>query len=88
MLGIFGFVPAYDDYFCKSFRKITNGKCCFRSFNKESLKNIKIFYDCNNITIDKLSKKMSTYDFISGEKTDIEYPKAKIIDMYGFTLSL
>jgi hypothetical protein len=88
MLGIFGFVPAYDEYFCESFRKITKGKCGFRSFNKDSLKIIKDFYNYNNISINKLSNEIFTNDFISGNKTNIKYPKAKIIDMYGFTLSL
>jgi hypothetical protein len=87
MLGVFGFVPAYDKYFCESFRKISNGKCGFRSFNTESLKLIKEFYDANNDSIDKLSNGNFTYDFISGNKTNIKYKKAKIIDMYGFTMS-
>jgi hypothetical protein len=88
MLGVFGFVPAYDEYFCESFRKITKSKCGFRSFNKESLNIIKDFYNCNNVSINKLSNETFTNDFISGNKTSIKYPKAKIIDMYGFTLSL
>jgi len=87
MLGIFGFVPAYDEYFCKSFRIIANGKCGFRSFNKESLNIIKEFYDLNKNPINKLSNKIFTYDFITGKRTNINYPKAKIIDMYGFIYS-
>jgi hypothetical protein len=88
MLGIFGFVPAYDEYFCQSFRTITNGKCGFRSFNKESLKMIKCFFDSNENSINKLSNETFTYDFITGNKTIIKYPKAKIIDMYGFSKGL
>jgi hypothetical protein len=87
MLGIFGFVPAYDEYFCKSFRIIANGKCGFRSFNKESLNIIKEFYDLNKNPINKLSNKIFIYDFITGKRTNINYPKAKIIDMYGFIYS-
>jgi len=87
MLGIFGFVPAYDDYFCQSFRKIASGKCGFRVFNKNSLKIVKQFYDFNKNSIDKLSNETFTYDFITGNKTNIKYPKAKIIDMYGFMFS-
>jgi hypothetical protein len=86
MLGIFGFVPAYDDYFCESFRKITNSECGFRAFNKESLKMIEKFYICNKEVINRLSNKRLTYDFVSGKETKINYPKAKIIDMYGFSL--
>jgi hypothetical protein len=87
MLGIFGSVPAYDSNFCEGFRKISNGECGFRSFNKKSLETIKQFYDTNKTSIDRLSNETYTYDFSSGEKTSIKYPKAKIIDMYGFALA-
>jgi hypothetical protein len=89
MLGIFGFVPAYDTNFCDSFKEIAREageKCRFTAFNKESLEFIKKFYNDNKDVIDKLSKKTVTYDFLSGEKTKIHYTKAKIIDMYGFML--
>ena len=88
MLGVFGFVPAYDDYFCKSFREISDGRCGFRKFNKKSLNVIKKFYDTNNKKINELANRTFTFDFISGNKTNIKYPKAKIIDMYGFSLSI
>jgi hypothetical protein len=88
MLGIFGFVPAYDEYFCRSFRTLTNRKCGFSSFNKESLKMIKCFFDSNEDSINKISNETFTYDFITGNKTKIKYPKAKIIDMYGFSNGL
>ncbi|MDR2923493.1 MAG: hypothetical protein LBU85_09160 [Treponema sp.] len=87
MLGIFGFVPAYDNYFCKTFKEIAKEKCNFYSFNKTSLKIIKEFYDYNENAINKLSNKIFTYDFLTGKSTNIKYPKAKIIDMYGFAYS-
>ena len=90
MLGVFGFVPAYDQYFCDTFRKIsgTNKKCRFRSFDKESLNIVKDFYDDNKEKVDNVSDNTYTYDFLSGEKTKLKYPKAKIIDMYGFSYGL
>jgi len=88
ILGIFGAVPAYDDFFRKSFKTISNSRCGFTKFNKKSLSIIKEFYDFNKTIIDKMSNETFTYDFISGEKTNINYPKVKIIDMYGFTLSM
>jgi len=88
MLGIFGFVPAYDEYFCKTFRKIANEKCRFRRFNQESLKLINEFFIQNKDSINNLSNKTYTLDLKTGNKTNLNYPKAKIIDMYGFTLSL
>lgn len=88
LLGVFGFVPAFDNYFCNSFREIFEGQCGFRKVNTKSLTFIKHFYDTNRVTIDRLSNEIFTTDFKTGQKTDINYPKAKIIDMYGFSVGL
>ena len=40
------------------------------------------------MTIEKLANETLTTDIITGEKTNITYPKAKIIDMFGFTNGL
>lgn len=85
LLGVFGFIPAFDNNFCNSFRAISNGQCGFRSVNTKSLLVIKSFYESNKLAIDKLSAETFTTDFITGEKTTVNYPKAKIIDMYGFS---
>lgn len=86
LLGVFGFIPAFDNYFCSSFREISAGQCGFRSVNIKSLSLIKSFYESNKETIDKLSDETYTKDFITEQKTTVHYPKAKIIDMYGFQL--
>jgi hypothetical protein len=86
LLGVFGFVPAFDNYFCNTFRVISNGQCGFRNVSPKSLIFIKRFYEANQQTIDKLSKQAFTTDFETGNKTELNYPKAKIIDMYGFTV--
>ncbi len=90
LLGVFGFVPAFDQYFCYTFRKIYKEQenCAFTSFNQKSLNCIKDFYDKNKIEIDRLSAKTYTLDFETGEKTKLNYTKAKIIDMYGFNYGL
>ncbi len=85
LLGVFGFIPAFDNYFCNSFRDIFDGQCGFRRVNSTSLTCIKQFYETNKTIIDNLSEKTFTTDFLTGQKTKINYPKAKIIDMYGFT---
>ena len=85
LLGVFGFIPAFDNYFCNSFRAISGGQCGFRKVNVKSLSFIKTFYESNKTTIDKLSAETFTTDFMTGKKTTINYPKVKIIDMYGFT---
>ncbi|NCA84767.1 MAG: hypothetical protein EOM83_04245 [Clostridia bacterium] len=85
LLGVFGFVPAFDNFFCNSFRAISGGQCGFRKVNVKSLSFIKAFYESNKTTIDRLSVETFTTDFLTGQKTTLNYPKAKIIDMYGFT---
>ncbi len=87
MLGVFGCVPAYDTYFTKTFKSLSNNECSFSSFNKKSLEYIYEFYIQNQEDIDKLSKKIKTLYFVEEKKTEIMYPKAKIIDMYGFNSS-
>lgn len=88
MLGVFGFIPAFDNYFGNTFREIFNRECGFRSINKKSLNCIKEFYDSNREEIDDISNKIYLTDFSTGQKTNICYTKAKIIDMYGFTQGL
>jgi len=84
LLGVFGFVPAFDKYFRETFRSISNGQCGFNRLNTNSLSVIKSFYEANRTSIDNLSKQTFTTNFLTGEKTKINYPKAKIVDMYGF----
>lgn len=74
MLGVFANIPAFDQYFRKSFE--------LNSVNKGSLLNIKNFYDANKDAFD--SFKIYTFDFLTSKQTDIIYSKAKLIDMYGF----
>ncbi|MDD2257147.1 MAG: hypothetical protein PHQ26_02465 [Bacteroidales bacterium] len=85
LLGVFGFIPAFDNNFCDSFRTIYSGQCGFRKVNEKSLAFIRRFYESNKTTIDKLSSETFTTDFMTGQKTTLHYPKSKIIDMYGFT---
>jgi len=88
MLGVFGFIPAFDNFFCNTFRSLYKGKCGFRRVNSNSLNRIKDFYDENREVINKFSNEIFTIDFKTGLKTKIKYPKAKIIDMYGFTVGV
>ena len=90
LLGVFGFVPAFDNYFCDNFRIIAGDakkKCRFRNLDEDSLTVIKDFYKSNKESIDDISKHTFTKDF-NGQETKINYPKAKIIDMYGFAARL
>ena len=88
LLGVFGFIPAFDQFFCNSFREIFNRQCGFRVVNKNSLTCIMDFYNANKGTIDILANDTLTTDFVTGKKTNLMYTKAKIIDMYGFTKGL
>ncbi|WAC12557.1 DUF7662 domain-containing protein [Dyadobacter pollutisoli] len=87
LLGVFGFIPAFDQYFQNTFKGIyKDERCSFSKVDVRSLSCIKHFYELNKTEIDQLSSSIYTTDFSTGEKTHICYPKAKIIDMYGFSL--
>jgi hypothetical protein len=98
LLGVFGFIPAYDSNFCYTFSHLEEDDEKYRikivsSYSdtfydklKKSLNTIKTFYDDNSDIINE--QKIYTIDFKTGEKTEILYPKAKIIDMYGFAKGL
>lgn len=90
MLGIFGNVPAFDQYFSNTFRilAIETNKCGFRSFNQRSLTNIRKFYEANKESINKLHNDINTIEFHTGKSSGNKYTIAKIIDMYGFAKSI
>lgn len=93
MLGVFANVPAYDQYFKKFLSNLNkmgetakneNGKeekYC-QTFNKTSLYQLKEFYEKNGDIFD--SYEIHTFNFLTAEKTNIVYTKAKLVDMCGF----
>lgn len=84
MLGVFANIPAFDTYFCNTFRGIFDD-CGFRRVNEKSLGCIKLFYEYNKAEIDELSSKTFVKEFATGKASQFTYTKAKIIDMYGFS---
>lgn len=91
MLGVYGFVPAFDSNFIKGFNDLYKGKVSFnqfsykkRSADKQPLDTIHNFYIENKGIIDNISSKLYILDFKTGQESNLNYPKAKIIDMYGF----
>jgi hypothetical protein len=75
MLGVFGNVPALDDYFCKGFG-------FSKYFSKSLLRNISDYYQTNKEEFDR--HRIKTIDFSTGMDTDRYYTRAKLIDMVGF----
>jgi len=59
MLGVFGNVPAFDQYFCKGFRMHT--------FNEKSLLKLKEFYDENKNSFEVYGP-IYTYDFFNSQR--------------------
>lgn len=88
LLGVFGFVPAFDRYFKDAFSSISTSKCGYSVCNKNALRNIHQFYLDNQYEVDSLADKLKILDFTTGESSGLRYPKAKLIDMYGFTKGL
>ncbi len=87
MLGTLGIVPAYDEYFCNTFKDINPSKSKFSVFNENSLVVLGDFYLENRTVIDRLSEKIKTKKF-EDDSDYLNYPTAKIIDMYGFAKSM
>jgi hypothetical protein len=74
MLGVFGNVPAFDNFFKQGFGAHT--------LSKGSLRRIADFYRHNKDVFD--SYQVYTLDFATGQPTHRRYPKAKLIDMACF----
>ena len=76
MLGVFANVPAFDQYVKKAFG--------VNEFNEKSLKKIACVYDKDKIIIDKLANKQKVLVFPTLKDVELNYTRAKIVDMYGF----
>lgn len=79
IMGVFGCVPAFDYYFKKGLK--------VKTLNKNSLTEIKEFYDknCNVIDLFYGDENFKTFD-VTTKDTRFNYKKAKIIDMIGYIL--
>lgn len=75
MMGVFGIVPAFDTFFCKTFGDYR--------FDEKALNSIYEFYKTNKDAIDTI--KIPVMDFDGKAIPGLYYKKAKLIDMYGFT---
>jgi uncharacterized membrane protein YpjA len=51
------------------------------TLNEKSLKRVAEFYRFHNDVIDEFQQTICTFDFLTGEKTERHYTKAKIVDM-------
>ncbi len=74
MLGVFGNVPAFDNYFKRGFGAST--------FGPKALEEVGRFYAENSETIEKY--RIPTLDFSTGTPTERRYTRAKVIDMIFF----
>jgi len=74
MLGVFGCVPALDQYVIKG-----SG---LRTLNRSSLEWLARFYAANREVIDR--NRIATLDFDTGKATRRLYSRAKVIDMVFF----
>jgi len=78
MLGVFGSIPAFDQFF-----KLGCGVVgLVATFGPKALRRISEFYWKNAAVID--SYRVPTFDFVSGEDTERRYTRAKVIDMAIF----
>ncbi|MBR4520717.1 MAG: hypothetical protein IKO63_04820 [Paludibacteraceae bacterium] len=80
MLGVFGCVPAFDQYFTKTFHSLYTR---FYKLRKEELESIEDFYRKHKSILDSIY--IPVVDF-NGTQTKYNYKKAKLIDMFGFMM--
>lgn len=73
MLGVFGNVLAFDSNVVKSFGY---------GATEANLLKVRRFYDEHKLVFDDIH--IPTLDFLSGKRTDLYYPKVKLIDMYAW----
>ncbi len=73
MLGVFGNVPAFDNYFMQG-----SG---LRGFGRDALAALGRYYRANQGTFDTERSKLRTFDFITGKPTARPYTRAKLLDM-------
>lgn len=71
MLGVFGSVPAFDNYFCSGFGTW--------SMSAKALRKLASFYKANSKIIENY--RVPTIDFLTGQPTKRKYTRAKVIDM-------
>lgn len=76
LLGVFGSVPAFDTFFKRGFRTVTDKAV---QVNQCTLESIGDFYAANAAAID--GQRPRTLDFATGRPTYLHYTRAKIIDM-------
>jgi len=74
MLGVYGNIPAFDQYFRKSLGVFT--------VNKNSLRKVQELYQTHKADFD--SFRIPTIDFLTARPTENIYSKAKLIDICGF----
>jgi hypothetical protein len=76
ILGVFGSVPAFDTFFKRGFRTVTDKAV---KMDLQTLRTIRDFYAANADAVDQ--QRARTLDFASGRPTPLLYTRAKVIDM-------
>lgn len=76
LLGVFGSIPAFDTFFSRGLRSITDKPV---RLNASTLQAIADFYRANSRAIDH--ERVRTLDFASDRLTRLRYTRAKVVDM-------
>lgn len=87
MIGTIGCIPAIDDYLARSFREEFKENMplgAFRRLSTQALECFYEFYAANKNDFDAI--KYPVIDFEGKAIEDLNYKKAKLIDMYGWSL--
>jgi hypothetical protein len=74
MLGVFGNIPVFDQYFKNSMG--------MKKVSRRSLMKLREFYEENKSSLDSFD--IGTLDFLTGNETEVIYTKARLLDIYGY----
>ena len=74
MLGVFGNIPHFDQYFKNSLK--------MKKVTKKFLFKLKEIYEENKSCLNSFD--VHTLDFVTGKETEIVYTRAKLLDIYGY----
>ena len=80
MLGVYGCIPAFDQYVCETYGTSTLGDLTYRN-----IQSIISTYTKHKVLIDKLASSTPVLSFGGSTSVGLTYSPAKIVDMVAFS---
>lgn len=87
VLGVWGSIPSFDNYFVATFKRLAVTRSESRAWNstgQRALGMLHEVYEQHADEIDTVRDRYPVWDFASGEPTQQHMTRAKVLDIYGF----